>query len=351
MSNLLTPLPNDYSLSRLIENLCNPTQPDCMEVRHSKTYLEARAGRPARQHGSFVPLQPIASGLDTLTSTGGGFLSQRTVSKDITEALRANSVLARAGARTVSGLNYGFSVPIQTAGSAATWVSENPGFDVFQSDPVFSSVVFMPRTLQATTAASRELVGLASPDLEKFLRDDFGRTLAAAVDAAGLDGSGVSNQPTGILRTAGITDIPLGSAGGTLSGINVAALEQAVADANGTPTAFIANPVLRAKLRESARFSSGTTDPIWTDSNTVLGYPGLVTTAMPKNVTKSTSTDCTSLLVGDFSNVVIALFSLEITLDPYTSKKRNLIEITLFATVDIGCLRPATFAVTRDARP
>jgi HK97 family phage major capsid protein len=278
-------------------------------------------------------------------------MTQRDVSKDIVAALRANSVLSRAGARTVSGLSYGFSVPIQVSGTAAAWTSEDPNADAAQVDPVFASVNFTPRTLIATTSASRELIGMANPDLEKFLRDDFGRVLATAADLAGLDGLGTGNQPTGILRTAGITDLALGVNGANLSGINVVALEQAVADANGTPTAFIANPVLRAKLRETPRFASGTNMPIWTDDNTVFGYPGLVTTNMAKNVTKGTSNDCTSLLMGDFTNVVIALFSLELTLDPYSAKKRGMIEISLYATCDIGVLRPATFAVTRDARP
>jgi HK97 family phage major capsid protein len=308
-------------------------------------------GRPSRQHGSFIPLQPVASGLDSLTSTGGGFLAQRNVSTDITASLRANSVLSKAGARTLSGLNYAFNVPIQVSGTSAAWTSEDPGSDQAQVDSVFASVGFVPHTLIATTSASRELIGMANPDLEKFLRDDFGRVLGAAIDLAGLDGSGGSNQPTGILRTAGISDNPLGTNGANVSGINVVTLETAVALANGTPTAWIAHPLLRAKLRETPRIASGVSEPIWTDSNTILGYPAYVTTNMPSAITKGTSTDCTSLLVGDFSNVVIALFSLEITLDPYSAKKRGMYEITLFATADIGVLRPATFAVTRDARP
>jgi HK97 family phage major capsid protein len=344
--------PINYSLVRLMSDLDNGSG-TCPEYQYSRNVLEAQVGRPARSGSVFVPLRPTASGLDTKTNIAGGYLRQTDVGTEIIAAYRAKSVLALAGAQTIVDLEGNFSLVVETSGTAAVWSPENPGSDVSETDPVFSVRNLSPKTLLAVVGVSRQLLTQSTPDSERLVRDAFGRTLAEAVDGAGLAGTGTNNQPTGVLRTGGIGDVALGVNGGTLSGDNVIALEQKVGEANATPSAVIASPALRAKLRKTPRFATGTNEPIWRDDNTVLGYPAFATMGIPQNITKGTSTDTTALLIGDFSNVVVAFWNaLEVQIDPYTNKKKSsLVELSLFAMADIAVLRPGAFAACQDARP
>ena len=45
----------------------------------------------------------------------------------------------------------------------------------------------------------------SNPEIESTIRNGFVAVIANAIDAAALNGSGSSNQPTGILQTTGVT--------------------------------------------------------------------------------------------------------------------------------------------------
>ena len=49
--------------------------------------------------------------------------------------------------------------------------------------------------------------GYSHPDIEQLIRNDFVALLADAIDTAAINGSGSSNQPTGILQTSGIGSV------------------------------------------------------------------------------------------------------------------------------------------------
>jgi HK97 family phage major capsid protein len=351
MKALLTPAPANYSVTRLLQTLLNPeAHADCPELAHSKSVLEPLVGRPSRGNGAFLPF--VASGLDTNTGAAGRFTTQVDVSRDIIASLRALSLLARAGMQVFTGLKFGFSLAVQTSGTAAAWVGDNLGLgDVAEVNPVFSARVFNPRPLLSTVSVSKQLLTQASPDLEAYLRADIGRALAEAIDIAGVNGLGTANQPTGLLKTSGIGDLPLGTNGGTLTGDNVCALEKLVGDGNANVSAWLASPALRKKLRQTPRFASGTNEPLWRDDGTILGSPAFASTSIPINQVKGTSSDCSPLITGDFSNLVTALWALEVVVDPYARKKNNMTEISVFTMADLGVLRPSCFAACQDSRP
>ena len=58
-----------------------------------------------------------------------------------------------------------------------------------------------PKTVGALSKFSRLMDLQSTPDIEQLIRADFVALLADAIDTAALNGSGSSNQPTGILNT------------------------------------------------------------------------------------------------------------------------------------------------------
>ena len=68
-----------------------------------------------------------------------------------------------------------------------------------------------PKTVGAWTKFSHLMQLQSTPEIEQLIRSGFVSILANAIDTAALNGSGSSNQPTGILNTSGIGSV----AGGT----------------------------------------------------------------------------------------------------------------------------------------
>jgi len=61
---------------------------------------------------------------------------------------------------------------------------------------------------------------------------------------------------------------------------------------------------------------------------------------IPATLAKGSSTDCSGLILGDFTKLVIGIFgpALDIVVDRYSLKRQNMIEVTIFANVDWGLL-------------
>ena len=66
-----------------------------------------------------------------------------------------------------------------------------------------------PKHVGARTEFSRNMLLQSTPDIETLIRNDFARVLASAVDQAAIQGGG-TNEPVGILGTAGIGDVAIG---------------------------------------------------------------------------------------------------------------------------------------------
>lgn len=271
--------------------------------------------------------------------------------------LRNLSVLGRAGATFHPLAGHRAAVPRQDGTATVAWVGENPGSDVSRSNMTTSLVNLAFKTAQATTAVSRQAVFSAqggSFDLDTIIRNDLGAAIAIAIDLAGANGLGASNQPLGVLQDTAVATLSLGSNGAVFDRIAATKLEKAVADANADASdslAFVATPAVRAKARNTPDFTGGS-EPLWRNDGTVIGYKALSTNQLPPNLTKGTSTTvCSAIIFGAWEHLLIGVFGggLDVQVDPYTLKNQNLLDITVRAYVDVANRRPLAFEKVVDA--
>ena len=202
---------------------------DCGLEKEISQHLERRLKRAAV--GMFVPTMLQRSGLDTKTNAAGAFLTAPK-NQDIIELLRNRSRVIRLGATLLPGLESSLGFPVELTGTIGAWVGENPGSDLTDSDASFGSRSLSPKMCSTTTSFSRKLPPQSSPSIEGFVRADIARAHAVMVDAAAIDGSGSSNQPLGILGTAGVGTVAIGVNGGLPVYANLVDLETAVANSN-----------------------------------------------------------------------------------------------------------------------
>lgn len=353
-----------YSFCRLLTAIADPTNraaqaAAAFEFECSSAAQERRGATQMRGHTVPVDMlrQRIAEGsqrrdLTVGTTTAGG----HTVATELLEAsfiemLRNAMALEGLGARVLTDLNGNIAIPRQTGGATAYWVAESGA--PTESQQAFDQVALTPKTVGAFTDYSRKLLLQSSIDVEAFVRQDLALTIATAIDLAGVNGSGSSNQPRGILNTSGIGSVAGGTNGLAPAYDHIVDLETAVsvANANVGSLAYLTNSKVRGKLRKTQMFSGTNGMPVWDKENTLLGYKAAVSNQVPANLDKGSSTGvCSAIIFGNFADLIIGMWGgLDLMVDPYTSSTTGTVRIVALQDVDVAVRHAQSFAAMLDA--
>lgn len=290
--------------------------------------------------------------LDVATNASGGYF-KATETKSMIEMLRNRLILSTAGATTITGLTGDVAFPKQTAAGTAYWVAE--GNAPTESQQTIGQVLMQPKTVAAWTDYTRKLMNQSSVDVENFVRSDLTAILSRAVDVAGLHGSGSANQPTGVAATSGIGSIVGGTNGLAPTWVHVTQLERevAVANADFANLAYITNPKVRYKLRNTYRNATYGEIPIWGDSKEqpLNGYPSLVTMQASSTLTKGSSSGvCSAIFFGNWGELLLGFWSgIDILVDPYSLSTTGSHRVVAFQDVDVAVRHAASFAAMLDA--
>jgi HK97 family phage major capsid protein len=219
------------------------------------------------------------------------------------------------------------------------------------SQQTLGQVTMTPKTVGAFTDISRRLLLQSSISVEAMVQQDLASVLGLAIQQAAINGTGASNQPSGIMTM--VTAISLGTNGLAPTHAHQIALETAVSTANadvGT-LAYLTNAKVRGKLKGTEKYSAGTGQPVWADGSTPLnGYRAAVTNAVPSNLTKGSSTGvCSAELFGNFADLMIGMWGgLDLTVDPYSGSTAGTVRVVALQDVDVALRNVESFAFYAD---
>ncbi len=344
-----------YSLMRALNALANPTDVNAQKAaafeRECSDAAGQKLGKQAR--GFLVPFDVQQRDLVAGTPTAGGnVVATDLLAGSFIELLRNAMVINGLGTRMMTGLVGNIAIPKLTGAATAYWVAENAA--PTESQQTIGQVTMSPKTVGAFTDISRRLLLQSSLSVEQMVQQDLATVLGLAIQQAAINGSGASNQPTGILTLAGIGDVAGGTNGLAPTWGHMVALETAIATANadvGT-LAYLTNAKVRGKLKGTEKFSAGTGAPVWADGNTPLnGYRAAVTNAVPSNLTKGTSSGvCSAILFGNFADLMIGMWGgLDLTVDPYSGSTAGTVRVVALQDVDVAVRNVESFAAMKDA--
>ena len=346
-------LGSDYRLTRAILALSGePPAGASLELEISRECAR-RLELPAR--GIYVPTGLEFGARALSTTAGAGGQTVFTQPGSLIELLRNALQVVKLGARIMTGLVGPVSFPKQLTAGTLTWVSETPGADVADSDLTTGSVSLSPKTAQASTAFSRQLLQQASLSVEQLVRDDLIAITAQGIDKAAICGPGTL-QPLGVTKTSGIGLVEIGTDGGypTLGHLFDLEAKTFIANVRGDSYGLLTTPGVRSYLRKTLK-APGSSFPIfiWDEGrpNECVGYPALVSNNVPSTLTKGSKNDCHAILFGDWSELTIGEWGvIDLIIDPYRLKKQGIIEVTSFCMVDVCVRHPEAFAAILDAR-
>lgn len=287
---------------------------------------------------------------------GGNLVATDLLSGSFIDLLRHAMVLDRMGVTWLRDLNGNVAIPSQTGAATGYWLAESGA--PTESQQVVGQVTLTPKTVGAFTDYSRRLLLQSSMDVEAFVRGDLAMIIGQAIQLAAINGSGASNQPTGLLNTSGIGSVAGGTNGAAPTYDHMVDLESAVANANADAgnLAYLTNTKVRGKLRKTQEFASTNGKPVWLSSaergvGEVLGYAAVTSNAVPSDLTKGTASGvCSAITFGNWADMMIGMWGgLDIMLDPYAGATSGTKRVIALQDVDIALRQVASFAAMKDA--
>jgi HK97 family phage major capsid protein len=291
---------------------------------------------------------------DLTTSTGVGAV-YTTVSTNMIELLRNKMLARQLGVRVMANMQGNFTLPRQTAGGTAYWVTE--GNAPTETNQTIGAVTFSPNTLGAFSDYSRQFLHQTSVDAEQFVRDDLTAVIAIELDRAVFNGAGSGAEPQGIIGNSNVNVVSINTNGGALTWAKVIEMEKSVETQNALngSLAFVTSPAGRASLKAITRVPSSTFgDFLWADNATVNGYAAFSSNQIPVNLSKGTSSGTlTAAIFGDWSQVILAMWGggMDTLVDPYTGGTAGNVRIITLTDADIDLRQPKALSVIKDLLP
>ena len=230
-----------------------------------------------------LPIEERGDIQATVTANG-----QEVVAEDklnILEPLRANLVMAKAGATYMSGLVGNVSIPVYS-GSNVGWAGEVDA--AADGAGKFSEVNLEPKRLTAYIDISKQFLIQDSVSAEEMLKSDIIRAISNKLEETILgNAAGDSKKPAGVFNGVAADSAALDFKG-------IVAMEQALEDKNVTGNlSFIVAPNVKATLKTTLK------------SNGVSGY--LMEGGEVDGIPVYSTSACTSkgMVLGNFADYVI----------------------------------------------
>lgn len=287
----------------------------------------------------------------TLDTTAGVGSIPTILSGSMIDLLRKRTVVLKAGATLLTGMQGLFAIPRQNAAATASWVAEGaaPGS---QTNGTIDQVAFSPKTLSAWTEYTRRFMLQTSIDAEQFARNDLNAVIARGIDLGALNGTGASNDPTGLLQMSSIPKVIMGTNGLAPTWAKIVEHESAVAIANADAgkLGYVTSAKVRGKLKTTVKDSNTAAIYLMPENGQINSYPTFISNQVPDNLTKGTSTGvCSAMIFGNWEDLVIATWSgVDILVDPYSSSTKGSIRITAFQDADVQVRHLESFSVCTD---
>lgn len=218
------------------------------------------------------------------------------------DKLRRRSVINRAGARFVPMTSSTLAIAKLTGDPTVAWRGE--GDSVAESDPTFGRVLFTAKSCATIVKVTRELFA-DTVNSGAMVEQALIQATALELDRVALYGDGTNDAPTGIINTAGINEVSMGTNGAALADYDklIDAIYELQLDNVEEIGAGIMHPRTGASL---AKLKDSAGNPL-VAPEMVRNIPLISTTAAPIDETQGTATNASSIIYGDYRHLLIGM--------------------------------------------
>lgn len=310
----------------------------------------SQAKRDGRKIAGFgLPQMIVERSMVAGTDTAGGYTVPTEV-MTIVDYLYNKSVLRAAGADFLTGLSGDLSFPVRDNA-----ITSNSLAEVAQSSeksPTFTQKSMTPKRIGSYIDMSNQLIAQSNASIDSYITRELGQSILVDMENLAINGTGSSNQPTGILNTSGIGDVEIGTNGGVVSWAKVVELATKIAENNADLGAlnYLTNAQVRGAMQTTEK-ASNTAQFILNEAMSLLnGYGLQISQNVPSNLTKGTASGvCSAMIYGNFNDLKIGQWGgIDILVDKYTRSTFGETRVTVNGYFDTLVLRPESFAAITD---
>ena len=299
--------------------------------------------------GNVIPMVALrdSAGQNYSTNADGGYAKEEAAPTYL-EGLKDRLVVNKLGAHVLGDLVG--TVPFVSAGAiSAAWLAE--GAEASVSKSTFAKVSLTPHRNAVIGAFSKDLLRQTSIDIDNVVMGLLLDAHASLIESACINGSGTSNQPTGILNTSGIGSVAGGENGAAISWANVVKLETAInaENANRGKLGYLTNAKVIGAMKTTEK-ASNTARFVLDFDGSLNGYPVEWTNLVPSNLTKGEASGvCSAMVFGNFDDLYVGHWGgVDIVVDPYTLAASADVRIVLNSWDDCVVVNPKSFAAIKD---
>lgn len=256
---------------------------------------------------------------DTITVEAEGEDVVVTDFMNILAPLRAENVLAKAGARFITGLKGDLQFPIMSAENVY-WEGETT--TAKDGAGSFTNLKMSPRRISAYIDVSKQFLIQDTLDAESLIRQDLINAINSKIEETILgEAAAQGYRPAGIFYNVTPTYVDTFA--------KLCDLEADVEETNiGGEMKYILSPKAKSALRSMPKSSKHT--QLVLDAATIDGTPFETTTNMGQY----------KFAYGAWNNLAIGVWSgADLTIDPYTQATKACVRIIVDAFVDFKVLR------------
>lgn len=254
----------------------------------------------------------IVANMEQSTDVKGGFLVEKTYSRDFIDLLRPRVVVRQMGARTVPMRSGNLSMRKKTAASQAAYVGERQ--PIPSTNPTIGELSMSAKKLAALVPITNELIRHADIGVDSLVRDDLTEAVALKEDQQFIRGAGTATSPKGLfaLMAAGNKVV---STGATLVAVTADLLKLRLRVMNANVPMTKCGYIMSARTMlflEGLRDGNGNKAFPEIAEGKLGIYPIAWTTSVPDNLGVGANEseiyfgDFAQFLIGDTYNVTIA---------------------------------------------
>jgi len=296
-----------------------------------------------------------ATGTTTETLDQGGQLIE-TLKPGLIEALAPYMVLDQLGVRKLSGLSGNLELPKELTKPSASWATETGAAGSVAG--LFDTVALSPKRLPAYINYTMQMLAQPNLAMEGYVRNRASEAIAYAVQKAVIQGTGSSNQPTGLITAllatgTATTGGSVVESAAALDWDTVVDLEAAVdyQNANMGKLGYLTNSLMRGAMKTTKK-DAGSGIFLWEGYNNdtpVNGYKCVVTNDVPTTVGSSVSNGTASpLIFGNFDHLALANWG-DVYVDVVNANAGSgYYQIVINTFWDVAVLQAKSFAIVAD---
>ena len=292
---------------------------------------------------------------------GGNLVETELLAERFIDIFRNKSILRRMGMQSLTGLIGNVDIPKQISGAidgnSVYWVGED--VPVGKIAARFGLVKLRPKNVGSYMYMTRSMLLHSSIGMNNFCRRELAIALALGMDRAGISGTGINEEPLGILNIGGVNVVIFGPDGGIPSWEKLVQFETKIATANADERTmgWALNSRMRGELKSRQKFAGTNGETLWqnamvgSNEGYVNGYRVGVSNQIPGNLVKGNGTNLNAMIFGDWSRLICGEWgTYELAANPFTDNGflSGGIQVRIIHTCDFAVTQEKAFSVATD---